>query len=119
MQPGYDTMLKQIRDFSSDDDDDDDDGSSDSEIDDLPIVDFTVQEDIKRVHLHQCSVVYWLPLFSKSVFYYLFSAVHDIRPNTVIWAKYRQFPFWPVLVSACGMCMCMELWESMFTGSER
>ncbi len=52
IQPGYDTMLEQIRDFSSDDDDDDDDVSSDSEIDDLPIVDFTVHEDIKRVHLH-------------------------------------------------------------------
>ncbi|XP_064390155.1 uncharacterized protein LOC135338070 isoform X2 [Halichondria panicea] len=73
MQPGYDTMLEQIRDFSSDDEDDDNDPvSSDPDSDDdLPIVDFSVQENVR---------------------------IHEIRPNAVIWTKYKHYPFWPVLV---------------------
>ncbi len=53
MQPGYDTMLEQIRDFSSDDEDDDNDPvSSDPDSDDdLPIVDFTVQENVRSAYI--------------------------------------------------------------------
>ncbi len=53
MQPGYDTMLEQIRDFSSDDEDDDNDPvSSDPDSDDdLPIVDFSVQENVRSAYI--------------------------------------------------------------------